>query len=746
MIMSFKKIFTSLICGFFAVLFAACGTRSSSVAVVVDRDTYDKIGAAVDKYVEAIALSDRKGVLVVDRWQHPDSIKAELKRMYDNDCLEGAVFIGEIPIAMVRDAQHMATAFKRSQKDNWLVSSIPSDRFYDDFDLKFNYLKQDSVKTLAHYYSLAADSPQIISSDIYSARIKAPFDGKSCHNGHTCSSSELCSTHSYIEAYLLKAVEAHKSQKRMDKVLHFGAHGYNSESLQARIDEAIGFKEQFPFLNGYDGELSYIDFNRDYLVKKRIMNAVADSDVDYAIMHHHGLPYQQLLQGVPKSNSLDTWKTLSCNNLRNKVRGAVEDGTPAQVAIAKLVKRYDVPASWMAGWNDPKIIEKDSIFEADKNIVLEDLYNYRSGAGVLVLDACYNGAFIEDDYIAARYIFNEGTTMVVRANSVNTLQDIWTVELSGLLNLGVCVGDVYKGQLAIEQHLFGDPTFAFAPQTEVLGGYDIARDIVFKKNDVGYWRGILENGSKDLAPELRVLAVKMLHKNGAITSGELLEIAKSSPYHNVRMEAFVTNREIADENFTQALKIALEDSYEIVRRIAMGTAPKNGSDELIPYVAKAIVYPAVSQREDMMADFATPEFDSKLLISAIDSLRKDYAGWITDDKFEKLCDNIRYDAERKSKEYSDMLAGNYSASKKSFYIESERNKCSVDALGVLYDMIDNGTESEKVLAAEILGWYVYSYKKGEILAKVKEFYSNASEERVKSELLKTINRLECKRS
>ena len=135
-----------------------------------------------------------------------------------------------------------------------------------------------------------------------------------------------------------------------------------------------------------------------------------------------------------------------------------------------------------------------------------------------------------------------------------------------------------------------------------------------------------------------------------------------------------------------------------------------------------------------------------LLISAIDSLRKDYAGWITDDKFEKLCESIRYDAESKSKEYSDMLAGNYSASKKSFYIESERNKCSVDALGVLYDMIDNGTESEKVLAAEILGWYVYSYKKGEILAKVKEFYSTASEERVKSELLKTINRLECKRS
>ena len=729
---SFKKVISTLLPAAVALLMLySCGAKRSTVAVVVDEQTYAAIGATIDKYVEAISLPDRQCVLVVDKWQHPDSIRAELYGMYCNDALEGAVLVGEIPIAMVRDAQHMATAFKRSQEDDWLISSIPSDRFYDDFDLKFDYLKQDSVKSVAHYYTLRADSPQQISSDIYSARIKAPADGNE---------------HKVIEAYLLKAIEAHKNPERMNKVLHFGGHGYNSESLQARIDEAIGFKEQFPFLNGYDGELSYIDFNRDYLVKERIMNAVADEDVDYAILHHHGLPYQQLLQGVPKSNSLDTWKSLSCNNLRTKVRNAVEEGTSPQAAIAKMVKRYDVPASWMAGWNDPKLIEKDSIFDADKNIMLEDLYNYKSGARVLVLDACYNGAFIEDDFIAARYIFNEGTTMVVRANSVNTLQDIWTVELSGLLNLGVCVGDVYKGQLAIEQHLFGDPTFAFAPQSEVLGGYDIARDIVFKKNDVGYWRGILENSSKDIAPELRTLAVKMLHKNGAISSKELLELAKSSPYHNVRMEAFVTNREIADENFTEALKIALEDSYEIVRRIAMGTAPKNGNPELIPYVAKAIVDPAEGKRVDMQADFALPDFDAQLMIAALDSLRKDHVGWFTDEKFEKICKDIRYDAESKSEEYANMLNGKYSAAKKAFYIEIERNKSNVNALGVLYDMIANGTESEKVLAAEILGWYVYSYQKPQILAKVKEFYENASDGAVKNELLKTINRLECKRS
>ena len=746
---SYRQIFKSLLCGCIVVLMCACGTKKSTVAVVVDEVTYSKIGDAVDKYIAAISLPDRTGVLVVDKWQHPDSIRAELKKMYDNNALEGAVFVGNIPIPMVRDAQHFATAFKMDQINSpWIECSIPTDRFYDDFDLKFDYLKQDSVKAIAHYYSLRADSPQEINSDIYSARIKAPVEGCGFSNDVACGSGSLCAMHKSIEAYMLKAVEAHKNPERMNKVLHFGAHGYNSESLQARIDEAIGFKEQFPFLNGHDGRLSYIDFNRDYLVKERIMSAVADEDIDFAILHHHGLPYKQLLQGTPKSNSIENWVELGSSYLRNRVRTDVARGKSANAAIAGYAKRYGVPAAWMSGWNDPKMVEKDSIFEADKNIVLEDLYNYRSGAKVLVLDACYNGAFIHDDYIAARYIFNEGSTMVVRANSVNTLQDIWTVELSGLLNLGVCAGDVYKGQLSIEQHLFGDPTFAFAPQSEVLGGYNIARDIVFKKSDAGYWRGILEDKSANLAPELRVLALKMLYKNNAITSDELLEIARTSPYHNVRMEAFVTNRAIADDNFTEALKIALQDSYEIIRRIALGTAPKSGNPELIPYIVESIVDPTAGKREDFQADFALPEFEYQRVFDVIDSMRVNYPEWYTDARFEKVCKDLQYDANSKQKRYKAMLSGEYSPSKTIFYIEIERNKCSIDALDVLYNMIEgaNGDEQMQVLAAEILGWYVYSYRKPEIVAKVKEMYGNAPEGALKNELLKTINRLEVKRS
>jgi hypothetical protein len=113
-----------------------------------------------------------------------------------------------------------------------------------------------------------------------------------------------------------------------------------------------------------------------------------------------------------------------------------------------------------------------------------------------------------------------------------------------------------------------------------------------------------------------------------------------------------------------------------------------------------------------------------------------------------VCDDISYDANSKQKRYKAMMSGEYSLTKTIFYIEIERNKCSVEALDVLYSMIEKADNDEtlRVLAAEILGWYVYSYKKPEIIVKVKELYGNAPEGAVKNELLKTINRLEVKRS
>lgn len=68
--------------------------------------------------------------------------------------IEGAVLIGDIPVVMVRDAQHLTSAFKMDQTafDRW-ESSVPSDRFYDDFSLEFAPLGRDSIHPGCFYYS-----------------------------------------------------------------------------------------------------------------------------------------------------------------------------------------------------------------------------------------------------------------------------------------------------------------------------------------------------------------------------------------------------------------------------------------------------------------------------------------------------------------------------------------------------------------------------------------------------------------
>ena len=65
------------------------------------------------------------------------------------------------PVVMVRDAQHLTSAFKMDQTafDRW-ESSVPSDRFYDDFSLEFAPLERDSIHPGCFYYSLTAESAQ----------------------------------------------------------------------------------------------------------------------------------------------------------------------------------------------------------------------------------------------------------------------------------------------------------------------------------------------------------------------------------------------------------------------------------------------------------------------------------------------------------------------------------------------------------------------------------------------------------
>ncbi len=704
-------------------------SNGTTVAVVVDEKTYEKIPLQVDAYVASVDNEFRKGVLVVDKWFNPDSIKAHLFDMYQNQNLEGAVFVGDIPVPMLRDAQHFTTAFKMNQKMNIKDSSVPSDRFYDDFDLKFKFLKQDEERKLYFYYSLLAESTHQIVCDIYSARIKAP-EGENKY--------EL------LAAYLEKTVAAKAQKNAMEKLLHFGGHGYNSESMVARIDEAGALAEHFQFLNSSNGNLNYIDFTYDKSVKNRLKAAVADKELDLAILHHHGAEDTQYLNGSPFVSDPQGWINLAKNYFRGKMRSAKDK----ELAKEKFLKGYDIPESWLADYNDAEKKLQDSLYAASMDIVIDDLKGYESGAQMVIFDACYNGAFNNDDYIACHYIFNPGNTIVVKGNSVNTLQDTWTTELIGLMNWGICAGNWAKGQMTLESHLIGDPTFEFAAQNipqyfAGKKGFNINQVIASKKGDVKYWRDVLYAPVDDaLACDFKSLAIQMLYNNNAISSAELLEIQKNSNSKVLRMEAFNTSRKIADSNLPKAIILGLQDDYELLQRLAAMYAGKNYSPELIPTVVEVSLDPMTSDRVMFQLKGNVKGYNAEDLTAEFKRQESITPYWGGDDEFEKTLKLVANSAKSMNKDVAAVMDGSMSVKELRSFARGRRNGCEPQAVEPLVHIIKTTEDAElKLTAIEALGWYLYSNVKGEVIAKCKELYNAEKDEAAKAELLKTINRL-----
>ena len=132
--MSYKTLLTAV-----AVFTAATMTaQTHSFAIVTDPQTFNNCKAAIETYRSAVCADGLDAFVVSRNWTNPDELKDSLMLYHKTRALEGAVFIGDVPIAMIRGAQHLTSAFKMDETLPMRDSSVPSDRFYDDFDLKFD--------------------------------------------------------------------------------------------------------------------------------------------------------------------------------------------------------------------------------------------------------------------------------------------------------------------------------------------------------------------------------------------------------------------------------------------------------------------------------------------------------------------------------------------------------------------------------------------------------------------------------
>lgn len=532
-------------------------------AIVIDSKSYSEAKKEVDAYAKSLENDGLQPVILNKNVDSPESIRKQLQKLYSDkkNPIEGAVFIGDIPVPMLRDAQHLTSAFKMNQKEYpWNESSVPSDRYYDDFDLKFDYIRQDSVQPLYHYFSLRPDSPQFLSPDIYTGRIVPIDNGKD-------------DKYTLLRRYLDKVVELRAEDNILDQLLFFAGHGFVSESIVARIDEKAAYLQNFPWMHTRKNGIEYIDHKRDKFIKNRLMTELQRRNLDVALLHHHGLDQIEYLNNEPDPETptemVNTIKDYA-NYVFRRHRGK---GTPDDSIKANIAKNLGgLPLEWFEDQESEEHRKHDSIMERKLNLYVEDFDGFTPNCRLVILDACFNGSFHLPKNIAGSYIFDEGKTAATIANSVNVLQDKWSDRYIGMLGLGMRVGNLPKYNTYLESHCIGDPAFRFKSAVEGLDANEMLHQ------PAEWWAGQLDSQY----PAVRAMAMRQLVDNDLIDSERLLEIYTNDNSEVVRMEAMTLLSLYDDDNFRKCLEMIPEDSYEMIMRYGLNYIAKRGDKELVP--------------------------------------------------------------------------------------------------------------------------------------------------------------------
>lgn len=546
-------------------------SQQTALAIVIDKETLSHTTAAVNAYKEMLEKEEGLHVhLLSGNWQRPEDIRSALMELSKTKpVLEGAVLIGNIPIPMVRNAQHLTTALKVDERKYTLQrTAVPTDRFYDDFDLQFRFVKQDEKNTALFYYELEETCPQIIRSDIYTSRILSYKEGNGRYDD--------------INRYLLKAVSARKIKEPLDQLLSFTGAAYNSASLAAWLEEKPALEELFPQAFTDPSRNHYLNFRMEPFIKARLFSELQRKGLDMAIMTAHGEKDLQHLSPIPPAEDWeDTYANLQFL-LRSDYRKAVRRGQKPEAYKQAYQRRYGIPESWYDGVLENDSLQlSDSLFNAAADIVTTDVEQLSQQARVIILNACGNAAIQHPDNIANAYLFNNGNTLVVQGNTINVLQDKWVLQQMGALHLGVRAGLWSYRINTLESQLLGDPTWHFAPPS----ANTLNTQLVLQRENKTLWQSLLQGKT----PALQTIALQQFPVNAPL----LLKTFQSSPSANVRMQCLYLAVQTNDTSVRrQILTAALQDNYELVRRKAADWIAKDGSSYFItPLVTLALQRP-----------------------------------------------------------------------------------------------------------------------------------------------------------
>ncbi|NPV11642.1 MAG: HEAT repeat domain-containing protein [Ignavibacteria bacterium] len=694
---------------------------NTSFAIFIDNQTFEKAYDAVIRYKNSIEQDNLATYVLINNWQSPEEIKNEILKLYNSKPkLEGAVFIGEIPIPMIREAQHLTSAFKLDeQRFSWDRSSVPSDRFYDDFDLKFEFIKQDSVQKLYFYYRLLPESPQRIEKEIYTARIKPSPDSLKYEK---------------IKNYLLKVSSLKASREKLNNVLVFTGHGYNSESLTSWIDETQILIEHFPEAFKVGGRYKKYFYEMDKNIKKVILDELENPELDIAIFHAHGVSDAQLLSSYPKASNVNENIESIKFYLRSKLRSAKESNRSIEETKEYFKKSFGVPDDWFDGAFDDEVIRKDSILNYDLDIHIDDVRKLSPRPKFVIFDECFNGSFHLDEYIAGEYVFGNGNTVAALANSVNVLQDLFVNELIGLLNFGARIGQWNRFNNYLESHIIGDPTFRFSSDTK------LKIDELINSNDIKMLTKLLNSSN----PVLRTLAVRKLFEiKQEGFSSQLVDIYLNDISPNVRLMVLKCLAQLRNKNFEEVLVKSINDPNELIRRFSVQWMGFIGKEEFLPLIVRAsfddesdrVRYNAKSVME-LINSSEKIEIIAREVEKILNEKKK--YGFTKDDFFVRIPDK------RRQNEIFEVVENDtINLRKRIFEVRTFRKYIYEDAVDKLIEIAKNVKKPKELRKAviEALGWYYFSPKRFDIIRVCNELKNKSEDLLIREEAIRTINRL-----
>ena len=613
-------------------------------------------------------------------------------------------------------------------KKHSLSRNLPSDRFYDDLHLTFDFIRQDSVNPLHFYYKLREDSPQNLNPTFYSGRIKYPTEKGG-------------DKYEAISEYLEKVVREKKKSNKLDCFVSFTGSGYNSDCLIAWMDERLALTESFPLAWKNSQDARFLNYRMEDYMKYRLFDELQRDEVDIMLFHEHGSPERQYICDIPAPNGLQGYMDYIKSSLYSTVKQEIEKkkGSPEEIK-AYFIKKYALRPDFFNDFSMEEISRNDSLEREKTWITLHDLKEMKTYPRFVVFDACYNGSFHQEGYVAGYYIFNNGNTIVTQGNTRNVLQDRWTIEMIGLLSQGIRIGQWNRLVATLEGHIIGDPTFHFSP----ISSNTLGIDIVTNKNNIQTWENYLASPNADVqALALRMLVENDVNKN---MSSRLLTIFKTSPYNSLRMEALKLLSRYANHDFTEAIRLGLYDAYELIRRNSATYVGKCGDPQLTEAAIDVFLNYPEAQRVNYALQGAIP-------LLPLDEVQKEITRYQTKESDTSLSrqatiKSLQQQIEKNRTNNIRTLAMLQDISspqeKQISTIRYVRNYPRHANIETYLSIINNEKQAlnVRINMAEALGWFNYSYRKDEIRHALENMIAmKKMPEKLQLEIQQTINRL-----